>query len=210
MGMDVKICGMTNRDDALAALEYGADYLGFILYAESPRGITARKLFEILDRAEEIRCGVGVFVNAARGDIDSIVADCGLCAVQLHGEEDAAGFGNMPVPLWRSVRLREGSCIPAPEDWDAERYLVDADVPGQYGGTGELADWDAAARFAGEQRVMLSGGLTPDNVVEAIETVAPMGVDVASGVEAGPGKKDWKKMRAFIEKARGADAARGA
>ena len=204
MGVEIKICGLTNRDDALYALEMGADHLGFILYAGSPRGITSHKLFEILDRTEEIQNPVGVFVNAPPEDVIAIVGDCALGAVQLHGDEDPDAFSNMTVPAWRAVRMREGTCLPAPETWTVDRYLVDADVPGQYGGTGQLADWHAASEMAMQRRVMLSGGLTAAIVAEAIARVRPLGVDVSSGVEVSPGIKDKQAVRAFIEAARNA------
>ena len=142
-----------------------------------------------------------MFVNSSAEDVRAIAGDCAVRAVQLHGDEDVDAFADGTVPLWRAVRLREGKCLPATELWDVDRFLVDADVPGQYGGTGQLADWEASSELAMKHRVMLSGGLTAETVEEAICQVKPLGVDVSSGVEASPGKKDRNLVRAFIEAA---------
>lgn len=188
----------------MAALDLGADYLGFVLYAKSPRGISPTKLFGILDKVDGIRNAVGVFVNRPRAEVARIVSDCGLCAAQIHGDEAADEFQGLAWPVWRAVGLKAGNCRPDPADWPATRYVVDAAVTGLYGGTGKTADWAAAADLAARHPVMLAGGLTPDNVGDAIRTVRPVGVDVASGVEAEPGRKDLGKMRAFIQAARSA------
>ncbi|MDA1044619.1 MAG: phosphoribosylanthranilate isomerase [Verrucomicrobia bacterium] len=206
MALLVKICGMTNRDDALYALEAGADYLGFILYSKSPRGISAFKLTHLLDRAESLTCAVGVFVNMAADDIRTIVNDCNLCAIQLHGDESPEDYTDLGRPLWRAVKLQEGACVPAPDVWPECRLVVDADVPGLYGGTGRQADWNAAAALAKKHPLMLAGGLSPDNIAEAIKTVSPLGVDVASGVETSPGRKDRARVEQFIKHARRAEA----
>lgn len=204
MHLDVKICGMTNRDDAMAALEAGADYVGFIVYEKSLRGIRASALRRLLEKHGEITGAVGVFVNMPAAEVASIAADCGLAAVQIHGDEAPAGFEGGAVPVWRAVRQRDGQWAPVPDAWPAERYVVDATVPGQYGGTGIKADWDAAAKLAETQRIMLSGGLTPAEVAEAVRRVRPLGVDVASGVEREPGKKDRRAVADFIRAAKSA------
>jgi len=201
--VEVKICGLTNRDDAAAALDSGADYLGFILFSESPRGITFAELVRILDKVDEDRRAIGVFVNESRDNVGKIAADCGLYAVQLHGDEEQRDFMDMPIPVWRSVRLCAGMWRPSPENWQVSRYVIDADVPGLYGGTGTSADWKSASGLADRYPVMLAGGLTPGNVADAVRIVKPVGVDVASGVEAEPGKKDHDKIKAFIEAVKG-------
>lgn len=208
--MDIKICGLTNLADARAALEAGADFLGFVLYPESPRGIAARTLRRIMDRLPGTPRAIGVFVNEAREEVLRVAADCGLYAVQLHGDETARDFAQMLLRIWRAVRLGRGAPRPAPEDWPAERYVVDAAVRGAYGGTGRPADWRRAAVLARAHPVMLAGGLTPANVADAIRQVRPMGVDVASGVEKSPGKKDLRKLKAFIRAARDARETGGA
>jgi len=217
MSVEVKICGMTNRDDVVAALDYGADYVGFVLYAESARGTSVPAMRGILDGISRPLRAVGVFVNEPRKAVEQTALDCGLHAVQVHGDEQAEDFVDFPVPLWRAVWI--GGTGPASlrpclletdsrgshdlhRAWPAERYVVEAAVPGMYGGTGVAADWSRAADLAAERRVMLAGGLTPDNVEQAIETVNPLGVDVASGVEAEPGRKDHDKMKTFIERAK--------
>jgi phosphoribosylanthranilate isomerase len=199
---EIKICGLGSLDDARAALDMGADYLGFILYPKSPRAITAMQLATIRDALPESARCVGVFVNSSREDVAQIAADCRLDIVQIHGDEQAADFADFPVTVWRAVHVSEGACRPAPEEWPAARYLVDAAPPGVYGGSGQVADWEAATRLAAEQAVMLAGGLTPDNVADAIHAVQPVGVDVASGVEARPGVKDLDKVRRFIANAK--------
>jgi len=202
MQIEVKICGLTNADDARCALDSGADYLGFVLYPDSPRGISAQKMLEILDELEQPVKAVGVFVNEDREFVQTVADDAGLFAAQIHGDEDAAMFEDMPLPLWRAVRIEEGVCRPDPAEWQAVRYVVDAAVPGLYGGTGIAADWGAAARMAESLPLMLAGGLTPENVAEAIRTVRPLGVDTAGGVEREPGQKDRDKVRKFVEAAK--------
>jgi len=204
MPPEIKICGLTNRDDALLALDCGADYVGFVTYRESPRGISSSDLRRLLEGLERPARAVGVFVNESRADVEKVAADCGLYAVQVHGYEEAAEFVDMPLPLWRAVRGTNEGWIPLPETWRADRYVVDAAVPGLYGGSGVEADWNAAAELAGSRPLMLAGGLTPDNVAEAIRVVRPMGVDVSTGVEAEPGKKDPVKVKAFVEQAKAA------
>ncbi|MCE9613020.1 MAG: phosphoribosylanthranilate isomerase [Lentisphaerae bacterium] len=204
MPIDIKICGLTTRDDARAALEAGADYVGFVVYPKSPRHVSPTALRHLLEREGGITRAVGVFVNMTARDVATVADDCGLVAVQVHGDEDAAGFAGLARPVWRAVHLRSGTWQPAPEQWPAARYVVDATVPGQYGGTGVQADWDEAARLARARTIMLSGGLTPENVAGAIRRVRPTGVDVSSGVELSPGRKDHAKVAAFIQAARAA------
>lgn len=200
--VEVKICGLTNRDDVVAALDLGADYLGFVLFSRSPRGITFAELVRILDKVDEDRKAIGVFVNESRDNVEKIAADCGLYAVQLHGDEKQSDFVDMPVPVWRSIRLCAETWRPLPENWQVSRYVIDADVPGLYGGTGTSADWKSASGLADRYPVMLAGGLTPGNVADAVRIVKPVGVDVSSGVEAEPGKKDHDKIKAFIRRAK--------
>jgi len=201
-GIEIKICGLTRKDDAAAALDLGADYIGFVLFAGSPRFIEARKLMRLLDGITGPRKAIGVFVNESRKNVEKIASDCGLFAVQLNGDEAAADFAEMKLPLWRSVRFRGGDCSLRPHDWLADRYVVDSAVPGQYGGTGKTVDWKQAARFAGKHKAMLAGGLTPENVADGILVTRPAGVDVSSGVEKTARRKDLAKMTAFIKNAR--------
>ena len=196
---EIKICGLTSLDDAQAAKEAGADFLGFVLYPKSPRGISASALCRIVERIIGRPKIIGVFVNESRADILRITSDCNLYAVQLHGDESVGDFADMPVPVWRALHVYNGKTVPKADQWPAERYVMDAAASGQYGGTGTTTDWPVAARLAKRFSVMLAGGLTPENVSEAIRIVQPTGVDVASGVEKEPGRKDYKKLKAFIE-----------
>ncbi len=202
MSIEVKICGITNLRDASSAVEFGADYLGFILYPKSPRAISSKTLAALLRKLGEHGRAIGVFVNESRDQVEKTAADCGLFAVQIHGDESGEAFVDFPVPVWRAVKQVSGLWQPEPSEWSAERYVVDSSIRGLYGGTGVTGDWDKAAGFAKKYPVMLSGGLTEGNVREAISIVQPKGVDVASGVESSPGKKDLKKLKAFIENAR--------
>lgn len=207
MQIDIKICGLTNLPDARAALDAGADFLGFVLYAKSPRGISESELRRIVERLPAGARTVGVFVNERPETVARIYSECGLRAVQLHGDEEPDEFAGLNLPVWRAVRVRaDGIAAPAPARWPAERYVADAYAPGVYGGTGKTADWRAAAELATGFPVMLAGGLTPENVGEAVRAVRPNGVDVAGGVESGPGKKDHLKLNAFIAAARKASA----
>ncbi|MDI6774151.1 MAG: phosphoribosylanthranilate isomerase [Verrucomicrobiota bacterium] len=203
MPLEIKICGLTNAEDAAAAAALGADYLGFVLYPKSPRATNARALARILSEMPQTARAVGVFVNSPRDEIEAVAADCGLRAVQLHGDEQPEDFRDMPAPVWRAVHFQRGVWTPRPADWPgAARYVVDAAVARQYGGTGVAADWLAARELAAGAPVMLAGGLTAESVAEAIRAVRPLGVDVAGGVESRPGRKDHGKMRAFIARAR--------
>ncbi len=199
MPIEVKICGMTNSDDVKYALEYGADYCGFVLYRKSARGINATRLEKIISEINVPFKAVAVFVDEDRDVIQKISEEAGLYAVQLHGCELPVNYVDFPVPIWRAIRSMEGEYQPEPSLWKPERYLVDSTAPGVMGGSGVAADWKMAADFAAKRRVMLAGGLTPENVVAAIKQVRPVGVDVASGVESKPGLKDRAVMKRFIE-----------
>jgi len=203
---EIKICGLTNLPDARMALAAGADYLGFVLYERSPRRITPGALRRLLDRLPAGARAIAVFVNAPRELAEMLARDCRLHAVQLHGDERLADWIDMPVPVWRAARLRHGQPDPAPDQWPTARYVLDATVPGRYGGTGRTADWAKAAKLSQLVPLMLAGGLTQNNVAEAIRIVAPLGVDTASGVEKAPGKKDRRKVAAFIRAVRAAKA----
>ncbi len=204
--MDIKICGLTHPDDALAALAFGADYLGFVFYRGSPRAVTPEQAAGIIRRLPAAARCVGVFVDANASEAAAVAGACGLCAVQLHGHEAAADFSGFPLPLWRAVRFESGEPLPAPADWPAERYVADSAAAsgGRTGGTGRTTDWAAAAHLAQHAPLMLAGGLTPENVAAAIAAVQPVGVDTAGGVEFTdrPGRKNHLRMRRFIEHVR--------
>ena len=199
MSCEIKICGLTNPHDAIKAHELGADYLGFILYDRSPRYIDPMALKKLCSQLPSGAKAVGVFVNAERATLLSIIEQCGLAAVQLHGDEDLNDYLPLPVPVWKAVRIGPDT-KDLPEDAGlAERLVVDTAVKGMYGGTGQQVDLAVAANIAMDHRVMLGGGMDPDNVSAAIAQVKPLGVDTATGVEAAPGVKDHAKLEAFFK-----------
>ncbi len=199
---EIKICGITSLDDARAACDAGADYLGFVLYQKSPRAIAPAALRRLIGKLNRnIKC-VGVFVNEPPMAVARIASDCGLCIVQLCGDESYAEFRSFPMPVWRVTRIHNGRPEPDFDEWPAVRYVLDSSHGKngkKYGGTGKTVDWNIAARLAGKNKIMLAGGLNPENAVEAVRIVRPAGVDAASGVESKPGKKDHAKLRFFIE-----------
>jgi phosphoribosylanthranilate isomerase len=202
MKIDVKICGLTSVDDARAALDSGADYIGFVLHPGSPRAVKLDALPGLLAALPPARA-VAVVVNMDRRTLDWLLGRCALHAVQFHGNEAPALGEGLAVELWRAVAFRAGAWAPDPGVWGgAARLVVDASDPKRYGGSGELADWGAAAKLAASRRIMLAGGLNPDNVAAAVRAVRPVGVDVASGVESAPGRKDPAAVSRFIEAVR--------
>ena len=208
----IKICGLKTLPDALAAIESGADYLGFNFYAKSTRHIEVEacaKITPVLKREHpEIKL-VGVFVNSPVDEIQHILKTCSLDLAQLHGDETAEMVNALGGNAFKSFRgvpphlngFARGS---------APAFLVDASVKGAYGGTGVTADWFVAAELARQYPLFLAGGLTPENVADAVRQVRPWGVDVASGVEvplqlggkAALGEKDAVKMSAFVKAVR--------
>jgi len=158
MKVEVKICGITNRDDALYSLDCNADYIGFVLYSKSPRSITASSLSALLGKLGRPCRAIGVFVNEKRANVESIASDCGLYAVQIHGDESADEFSGFPCRVWRAVKQVSGVWKPSPPAWTADRYVVDSSVGGMYGGTGVAADWNVCAGFMKQYPAMLSGG----------------------------------------------------
>lgn len=202
MKVETKICGLTNADDARAALEAGADYIGFVLYPKSPRAVRLETVPDILGALPPAKAVV-VVVNLERQRVQWLLERCKLHAVQFHGDEDPGACLGLGVQVWRAVSFRDGLWVPDPDGWEAaDRLVVDAPAPTRYGGSGERADWGAAAKLAAARKVMLAGGLNPDNVASAVRVVKPCGVDVASGVERFPGRKDHAAVRRFIEAVR--------
>jgi len=201
---EIKICGLTRIEDARAAFDAGADYLGFVFFSGSKRAVTPAAARTILAGLPAEARAVGVFVNELPARVEQVAREVGLRAVQLHGDEEPSAFRGFSIPIWRAVRWEGGRWAPDPAEWPAERWLIDACAPGHYGGTGRTADWEAAADWAAERPVFLAGGLTPATVAEAIRRVRPAGVDVSGGVERAPGCKDEMKIRDFIRAARAA------
>jgi phosphoribosylanthranilate isomerase len=200
----VKICGVTCVADALRAVECGADLIGLNFYPSSPRSVTlpvAQAIRAVIP--PHIQC-VGVFVNAAREHIATLIEQVSLHVIQFHGDETPTELQGWPCTTIKAVRIPADGTIPPLEDVPSTYLLLDTYRPGRYGGTGAVFAWDAAAALphAVRQRLLLAGGLTPDNVAAAVRTVRPWAVDVASGVEVTPGHKDPDKIRAFITNAK--------
>ena len=199
----IKICGIKTANDALAALDAGADMLGFNFYPKSPRYIDpgkCRDIMSVMRRYGHITY-VGVFVNASIADVRATIETCGLNLAQLHGDESSEMLKSLNGKAFKALRG-----IPRKVDGftraDTPALLIDAAVKDAYGGTGIKADWSAAAELAKQYPLLLAGGLTPENVAEAVRQVRPWGVDVASGVESSPGLKDVSKMKAFVKAVR--------
>ena len=193
-----KICGVTNRDDALCAIDHGADALVFIFYEKSPRYIAPEKAGEIVFGLPPFVTPVGVFVNASEREIDIAVKLAGLRAIQLHGDEPPEACLGHAVPVIRGLRVGRDFDAQIMRPYLVNTFLLDTEKAGSYGGTGETFDWTKAVEAKAYGRIILAGGLNPDNVQGAIEQVGPYAVDTSSGVEAEPGKKDRKKVRDFL------------
>jgi phosphoribosylanthranilate isomerase len=200
----VKICGITNLQDALFAAEAGADALGFVFYARSPRYIVPDRAREIVLRLSPFVAKVGVFVNEELDRVREVMAYCHLDYAQLHGDETPEQVAALAPRAIKAVRVRSAADVEQLSAYQAAAYLLDAYHPTKPGGTGETWDWELAATAKRYGPVILAGGLTPENVGDAIEQVHPYAVDVSSGVEAAPGIKDRQKVQRFIMAAKGA------
>lgn len=196
----VKVCGITRLEDGLSAAAEGAVAVGFIFWPHSPRYIDPKKAREITEKLPPFVTPVGVFVDTPPSEVERVARVVGLEVVQLHGQELCSDYTKIGVRLIKSVAVGEKfsreSLTHVPED---VTVLLDAHDPVRVGGTGQPIDWTIGARIARERRVVLSGGLRPDNVCEAIKVVAPYAVDVSSGVEDRPGIKNHELVRAFMK-----------
>jgi len=196
----IKICGIKSVKDALAAMEAGADLIGFNFYPKSPRYIDVgicRNIMSVMRQRGHVTY-VGVFVNASVEEVYATMETCGLSLAQLHGDETPEMLNALNGKAFKAFRGIP-SDITGYERNDAPALLVDAVVKGVYGGSGVTADWSAAAELAKKYPLLLAGGLTPENVADAVRQVKPWGVDVASGVESEPGEKDAAKMIQFVK-----------
>ena len=211
----IKICGIKTLDDALAAIDLGADLIGFNFYPKGPRYVEVGMCRNIMSKVRNIgrvTC-VGVFVNASAGEIHATMDTCGLSLAQLHGDETVEFMESLQEKSFKAIRLSADSDTDLRKITDfaesrkgiAPVLLIDALVKGVYGGSGVTADWDGAAELTKKYPLLLAGGLTPENVAEAVGRVKPWGVDVASGVESAPGKKDPSRMKAFVQAVRNAE-----
>jgi len=201
----LKICGMTRVGDALHAVREGATAIGFVFWKGSPRYIEPDRAGEIAAALPATVTTVGVFVNEPVAIIRDTASVAGLRMVQLHGEETPADVEQIEQPVMRAVSL--DTIDETARTWPAETtLLLDSSDPSRRGGWRSSVDWSRAALITRDRRVVLAGGLTPDNIAEAIAIVRPMGVDVASGVESAPGVKDPDKVGRFLANARAAFA----
>jgi phosphoribosylanthranilate isomerase len=214
----VKICGMTNLEDALVAVEAGADAVGFVFYEKSPRCVTVETAREICSKLPDSVERVGVFVNRQEDFICSVVDASGITGVQMHGDNEDPHVADSVVTRRPQVRVLAAISMnrPNPGGWammwhpnTVRAFLVDSGNSSQHGGTGNTFDWEAAIPVLNDikryGKVVAAGGLTSENVAKASEILAPWGVDVVSGVEASPGKKDPGKVRAFVRAVRDMD-----
>lgn len=202
----IKICGITNQKDAETAVQEGADALGFVLYSQSPRYVEPAVAKRIIGSLPPFVLPVGVFVNQDLDTVRRLVDDCGLALAQLHGDESPGFCEALHRPVLRAIRLRDRSSFLALAEFKGRMgvrgFVVDAFSNTAYGGTGHTTDWSLAGEVAKAAPILLAGGLTPENVQEAIRQVQPYGVDVSSGVEQSPGRKDSDKIRDFIQSVR--------
>jgi phosphoribosylanthranilate isomerase len=201
----VKICGITNAADALAAIDAGANLLGFNFYSKSPRYITKTEAAEILPQLARKVKAVGIFVNESPAEVTALCRSLKLGAAQLHGDEsaDVVAAVARSIPVIKAFRIETNFPLATLDEYpDAFAYLFDAAQTGQYGGSGSTTDWDVARRAALGSRIILAGGLKVENVAAAVRIVRPYGIDVASGVESRPGKKDHGRLQEFIREVR--------
>lgn len=211
----IKVCGVTSADDAVLAVEAGADAVGINFFQGSIRFVPPLSAAPIAEAVRGKATLVAVFVNESPDKIAGICGELGIGVVQLSGREPADSAARIRLPVIKAVHMTAGSTIEPYRDYPCDSFLLDADTPGKYGGTGVSLDWETLGRTIGGPMIrfgendasfpgrpwMLAGGLTPENVTEAIKTARPFGVDVASGVEAASGKKDRNKMKDFVDHA---------
>jgi len=207
MSTRIKICGITNLDDAQAAVAAGADALGFVFYDKSPRYLTIPAAAEISRQLPPSVLRAGVFVNAPEDFVLRAMGECGLGLLQFHGDEPPAFCMQFGLMSMKAFRIRDAGTLKELARYQTDAWLLDAYSPEAVGGTGEKFNWALAVeaqKFG--KLIFLAGGLTPENVAEAVRQVRPFGVDVSSGVEAFPGRKDHAKLRAFINAVKTATA----
>ncbi|KPL20241.1 MAG: hypothetical protein AMJ75_12060 [Phycisphaerae bacterium SM1_79] len=198
----VKICGITNHEDAVAAMDMGADLLGFNFYPKSPRYITLEKAADIIGKLPGFIDLAGVFVNASLEQIRETKDSCQLDWIQLHGDENPQFCQSLlsdSVKTMKAIRVRDAADIERADEFFTDAVLLDAFNPDKYGGTGLTFDWNVIGHIG--KRVFLAGGINPDNAVEAVK-LGVYGIDVCSGIEAEPGKKDHEKMKKLFDNIR--------
>ena len=197
---EIKICGITNLDDASFAAECGVDALGFNFYSKSPRYVAPERANEIIERIPERITKVGVFVNQDALEVKKIVGFCGLNLIQLHGDESSEYCYQFPRSLLiKALSPRREADLRKLRTYPVRAILVDAYDPLRYGGTGKRSDWGIAVKVKKTHLLIIAGGLHADNIREAIEVVSPHAVDINSGVESSPGRKDPEKVKKIVE-----------
>ncbi len=199
MIVKVKICGLTNYKDAMAAVDMGADLLGFNFYPKSPRYVTTEQAAEIIGKLPGFVDTVGLFVNSSLEEIQEPLGRYSFDWVQLHGDETpefCEQFRTVNVRTMKAIRVKDENDIERAEEYFTDAILLDAYDPEKYGGTGLTFDWNIIGHIT--KRVFLAGGINPDNVVKAVK-LGVYGIDVCSGIEVEPGKKDHKKMKALFD-----------
>jgi phosphoribosylanthranilate isomerase len=201
---EVKICGLTTVDDALRCIEAGADAIGLNFWPSSPRSVDLPVARAIVDAGGERVQMVGVFVDFSLEQVRETLGKTGIPWAQLHGAEPPELLAALLPKAYKAIAVKDGSAIEIARSYSGDHILLDASVPGMPGGTGRTFDWAIAAAVSKERKLTLAGGLTADNVAEAVRAVRPYRVDVASGVESEPGRKDRDLVKRFIDAAKGA------
>lgn len=198
----VKICGITNLDDAIAAVNSGADALGFVFYRASPRYVEPDTVREIVRKLPPFITTVGVFVDETVAEVTRITQHTATDVIQLHGHESPDMCHIINKKVIKAIQVKDMTALDSLEPYRVSAFLLDAYTPEYFGGTGQVFNWDIALAAKQFGRIILAGGLTPDNIQKAVRFVQPYAVDVSSGVEKEKGKKDHTKLKLFIEKAK--------
>ena len=198
----VKVCGMTNLKDAMVAVEEGADAVGFIFYKKSPRSVTMKTVREIVLELPPFVDTVGVFVDETAEQINKIADYCNLDIIQLHGNESPTFCKKIRRKVIKAFRIKDMQSVKKISNFQVSGFLLDTFSDNLHGGTGKVFDWNLALPAKKFGPVIMAGGLTPNNVQQAVRQIRPYGVDVCSGVESEPGIKDHKKVRAFLNNAK--------
>jgi phosphoribosylanthranilate isomerase len=196
---EIKICGITRIEDALCAASLGVDAVGFIFHEPSPRNIAPERAREIISVLPRTVATVGIFVNRGAEEVLRTAAECGLDLIQLHGDESPDYCRSFqPGRLIKAVSCRTAAEVEALGTYEVRALLLDARDGDRYGGTGKRVDWELAAELARRRPLILAGGLTPENITEALSAVAPAAVDINSGIELAPGIKDREAMKRIV------------
>jgi phosphoribosylanthranilate isomerase len=205
MTIGIKVCGITRKEDALFCLEAGADALGFNFYPKSPRYLDLETAGDLIEKLPPFGLRVGVFVEPTFEQVMEVSKTLRLDTIQLHGEEPPEIAGDLRAEglrIWKAIRVQKEDSLKVYEDYPCDALLLDAFDPNLPGGSGRTFDWALLATWRPPVPWILSGGLTPENVAEAVQRLAPSGLDVASGVESSPGVKDPELVRTFILRAK--------